>query len=272
VADSHGERFTLAEVGGDDPLAEMHAFTEGEERLNSAYGFDFLYAEKLTPQLVARVSEDWPESAGWPTWAFENHDAPRALSRWAAEDDRDAFARVKMLLLCALRGSIIIYQGEELGLPQVDVPFHRLRDPEAIANWPETLSRDGARTPMPWKAAVPNLGFSEAEPWLPPGECHRALAVDAQEEGRASILHFARECLALRSAHPALRHGSMRIIEAGEQRLVFERSFGGNRLLCTFNLSDQLAPYAPLREPLISTGEVNSNSLGPHAAVIEAIE
>jgi alpha-glucosidase len=270
VADSHGDRFTLAEVGGDDPLAEMHAFTR-DERLNSAYGFDFLYAEKLTPELVARVSRDWPESAGWPTWAFENHDAPRALSRWVAAEDREAFARIKMLLLCALRGSIIIYQGEELGLPQVDVPFHRLQDPEAIANWPETLSRDGARTPMPWSSAAPNLGFSEAEPWLPAGESHRALAVDTQEASGESILHFARECLALRRAHPALLHGSMRIVEAGEQRLVFERSSGGNRLLCTFNLSDRPAPYAPMRDPLISVGDVSSNSLGPHAAVIEEL-
>ena len=126
---------------------------------------------------VARVARDWPENAGWPSWAFENHDAPRAISRWCGGQHRDACVRAKMLLLCALRGSIIIYQGEELGLPQVDVPFERLQDPEAIANWPQTLSRDGARTPMPWNSAAPHLGFSTGEPWLPLGETHRALAI-----------------------------------------------------------------------------------------------
>ena len=128
-----------------------------------------------------------------------------------------------MLLLCSLRGSIIIYQGEELGLPQVDVPFDQLQDPEAIANWPQTLSRDGARTPMPWSSAAPNLGFSTSEPWLPVGQSHRALAVDAQEASTDSNLQFTRECLKLRSTHRALQHGSMRIVEAGEQRLVFDR-------------------------------------------------
>jgi alpha-glucosidase len=125
----------------------------------------------LTPKLVARVAKTGRKRReGWPSWAFENHDAPRAISRWVSEEHRDAFARTKMLLLCALRGSIILYQGEELGLPQVDVPFDRLQDPEAIANWPQTLSRDGARTPMPWSSTAPNLGFSTGEPWLPLGE------------------------------------------------------------------------------------------------------
>ena len=85
LTDRYGGRFTVAEVGGDDPLAEMHAFTADDARLNSAYGFNFLYADKLTPALVASVAEDWPEEAGWPSWAFENHDAPRAISRWADE-------------------------------------------------------------------------------------------------------------------------------------------------------------------------------------------
>ena len=137
VTDSYGDRFTLAEVGGEHSLSEMRAFTKGNRRLNSAYGFDFLYADQLTPELVARVAEDWPEGEGWPSWAFENHDAPRAISRWAREEDRDLVARAKMLLLCSLRGSIILYQGEELGLSQVDVPFEQLQDPEAIVNWPE---------------------------------------------------------------------------------------------------------------------------------------
>ena len=271
LTDSYGDRFTLAEVGGDHALAEMQAFTRGDDRLNSAYGFDFLYADKLTPALVARVAGEWPDSAGWPTWAFENHDAPRAISRWCDGEHPDACILTKLLLLCTLRGSIIVYQGEELGLPQVDVPFERLRDPEAIANWPETLSRDGARTPMPWRSTAPNLGFSSAEPWLPAGESHRPLAVDAQEQAVGSALHFARQCLNLRRAHPALRHGAMRIVEAGEQRLVFERVDGGERLRCTFNLSDRPARFRPEYRLLISAGDIGLEALGPFAALIEAV-
>ena len=272
VTDSYDDRFTLAEVGGDQPLAEMRAFTEGNRRLNSAYGFDFLYADALTPELVARVAEEWPEHAGWPSWAFENHDAPRALSRWAGEAYRERFARTKMLLLTCLRGSIILYQGEELGLTQVDVPFERLQDPEAIANWPQTLSRDGARTPMPWSSTAPNLGFSTAKPWLPAGEAHRLLAVDAQEETAGSMLQFTRDCLQMRRSYAALRQGAMRIIEAGEQRLVFEREDAGARLRCTFNLSDRPVPFAAAGNELFRSGDIDDGSLAPYAAVVEEIE
>ena len=271
VTDSYGGRFTLAEVGGDHALAEMKEFTGGDRRLNSAYGFDFLYAEKLTAKLVAAVSEDWPETAGWPSWAFENHDAPRAISRWSSEEDRDRFARLKMLLLATLRGSIILYQGEELGLPQVDVPFHRLQDPEAIANWPQTLSRDGARTPMPWQAGAPQLGFSEVEPWLPVGESHGPLAVDLQHSSADSLLRFTSEALKLRNAHPALRSGSMNILQADDQLLIFDRVIDGERLRCTFNLSGAPAKFASAGQMLFRLGDLDGNDVGPYSAVIEEI-
>jgi alpha-glucosidase len=271
VTDSYGERFTVAEVGGEHSLSEMHAFTEGNRRLNSAYGFDFLYAEALTPALVARVSEAWPEGDGWPSWAFENHDAPRAISRWIGEAHRDTFARTKMLLLSCLRGSIILYQGEELGLPQVNVPFEHLQDPEAIANWPQTLSRDGARTPMPWISNAPNLGFSTDTPWLPAGQTHAPLSVDQQEKDSASILAFTRECLRLRRVRPALRQGRMKIIEAGDQLLIFERADGRELMRCTFNLSDRPIGFTPTGIRLLGAGDIENGSLGPYAVIVEEI-
>ena len=268
VTDSYGDRFTLAEVGGDHALAEMRAFTEGNARLNSAYGFDFLYADSLTPDLVARVARDWPENAGWPTWAFENHDAPRAISRWSDEAHQERFARLKTLLLATLRGSIILYQGEELGLPQVDVPFDRLQDPEAIANWPQTLSRDGARTPMPWDSRSPQLGFSSVEPWLPVGADHADFAIDREEASGASLLQFTRQCLKLRNTHPVLRQGAMNVIRADDQLLVFERA-NGRRIRCTFNLSDRPANHNPLGNELVRVGDLDGGVLGAYSAVIE---
>ncbi|MEQ1399719.1 alpha-glucosidase, partial [Salmonella enterica] len=94
---------------------------------------------------------------------------------WTTPAHASAFARMKMLLLACLRGNIFLYQGEELGLTQVEIPFDALLDPEAIANWPMTLSRDGARTPMPWIGAAPDLGFGSETPWLPFGGDHNAL-------------------------------------------------------------------------------------------------
>ncbi|WP_340265933.1 alpha-amylase family glycosyl hydrolase [Sphingobium mellinum] len=255
LCDRYGAIFTMAEVGGNRAEEEMKAYTAGDKRLNSAYGFDFLYAGALTPALVADTVALWPDEPGmgWPSWAFENHDAPRALSRWCAARDRPAFARLKLMLLIALRGNPILYQGEELGLTQVDIPFDRLQDPEAIANWPLTLSRDGARTPIPWEAGASEAGFSTAPPWLPPGEENLAKAVDAQEADPDSLLNFTRAMLALRRDTPALRYGRLDLLLADDNRLVFRRVAGDQALLCAFNLSGQAVPWP---DPVASDGTV----------------
>src|SRR3546814_329857 len=185
----------------------MKLFTAGDRRLSSAYGFDFLYADRLTPQLVREAAEQWPDApgVGWPSWAFENHDAPRALSRWTPEGvDPAAFARMKMALLCALRGNIILYNGEELGLDQVEIPFEMVKDPEALKNWPLTLSRDGARTPLPWAAGESPAGFSSVDPWLPLGAAPGALGVDRHNDEPSSLPNHHLRPIGLPPAPPAL--------------------------------------------------------------------
>lgn len=245
VLDAYDAVFTVAEVGGPDALGEMHAFTSGDRRLSSAYGFNFLYAPRLTPALVANALNEWPDApgTGWPSWAFENHDAPRALSRWCGVRHQAAFARLKAMLLASLRGNIIVYQGEELGLTQVDIAFGELQDPEAIANWPLTLSRDGARTPMPWTVQDEQGGFSQTKPWLPLGEENIARAVDRQEADPGSLLALIRELIALRRVHPALRLGGCEILLADESRLVLRRCHDGESIVAVFNFSDQQAPW-----------------------------
>lgn len=241
LTDQYDGIFTVAEVGGDDADREMKLFTRGEDHLNSAYSFAFLYAEEFRPSTVCAALAAWPDDpgVGWPSWAFENHDAPRALSRWSVPRHHDAFARLKMLILMALRGNIILYQGEELGLTQVDIPFELLRDPEAIANWPLTLSRDGARTPMPWNGAAHDAGFGALEPWLPVGAENAARAVDVQTADPDSLLNLTRSLLALRKAHPALHHGTVSRCETQGQLLVLERQAAGERLRVVANFGDE---------------------------------
>jgi alpha-glucosidase len=265
LTDDYGARFTVAEVGGDDAEREMKLFTQGASRFNSAYGFDFLYADALTPAVVADTVALWPDTPGlgWPSWAFENHDAPRAISRWTTPDARPAFGAMKMLLLTCLRGNIFLYYGEELNMTQVDIPFEKLQDPEAIANWPLTLSRDGARTPMPWKGDAPDLGFGSRDPWLPFGPDHAALAVDRQEADPHSMLALTRRLLATRNANAALRMGSMEIVTATDTLLVFERRHGNQTMLCAFNFGADPLDWTPDAPDVWTVAEsVNDAAIG----------
>jgi alpha-glucosidase len=269
--------FTVAEVGGELADQEMKLFTAGDNRLNSAYGFTFLYAEALTAELVASTFAEWPGEAGegWPSWAFSNHDAPRALSRWTAPEHRDALARLCLLLLMSLRGNAFLYYGEELGLPQVEVPYERLRDPEAIANWPQTLGRDGARTPMPWTSSAPWGGFSSVEPWLPMGPDHLALSVEAQEKDPNSFLHYTRKMVALRKRHAALRLGRVSEVSAEEPVLAFHRETEGEALACLFNLSDKpvRVKLPPASAVIARTGDIDfaAGVIGPFGGLVAQV-
>lgn len=244
--DEYPGRFTVAEVGGPDPLAEMKAFTADGKRLDSAYNFDFLYAERLTAPLVRRSLMQWQGGAdeGWPSWAFSNHDAPRAVSRWSQGVDSDQMARLMLLLLLALRGNAFIYQGEELGLPQGQVAFEDLQDPEAIANWPHSLGRDGARTPMPWVAKAPHAGFTSGNrSWLQLDLSHAPLAVDAQSRTPTSMLNYTRGLLAQRRTLPSLADGTIRLLDAPDALVAFVRSGADGDILCVYNLSDQTVDW-----------------------------
>lgn len=244
LADSFGEIYTVAEVPGPDPLPEMRAFT-AQGRLSAAYSFDFLYAKSLSPRRVKASQMNWagPFADGWPAWAFSNHDAPRCISRWCpAGGDLQAYAKMTNALLLCLRGNAILYQGEELGLTQADIAFEDLQDPEAIANWPHTLGRDGARTPMPWINDNGYAGFSEAKPWLPIGEGHARLAAAAQYGQPFSVLEFTRLFIALRNSSDALKLGDVRFLEGPPSLILMEREWNGDRLLCVFNTSGDQQP------------------------------
>lgn len=259
VVDEYDGVFTVAEVGGPEPLAEMKAFTANGKRLNSAYSFDFLYADKLSATQAEKSVMAWTGAPGegWPSWAFSNHDAPRAVSRWAREKDLDRAARLYAMLLVSLRGNIFIYQGEELGLPQGDVPFEALQDPEAIANWPLTLGRDGARTPMPWRHGAANSGFSVANPWLPVDPRHDALSIDLQEADPRSTLSFVKRLIRLRRASDTLRLGSVSFYDAPDGVIAFSRLYEGDRIVCVFNIGEEESSWLPndvASEMIIATG------------------
>lgn len=204
---------------------------------HSAYSFVFLRRSFSAGVIRHSVEALLAGSAtAGPYWAFSNDDVPRAVSRWGAGGDPRAFAKVLTAVLTCLRGTAFLYQGEELGLPQAEVPFERLQDPEAKVFWPVYHSRDGARTPMPWRPDLPGAGFSPKEPWLPVDPRHYPLAVELQEDDPTSVLRFTRLFLAWRNQRTALRTGSITFLEAPEPLLIFLRSYALERLMCAFNL------------------------------------
>ncbi len=304
TTDKYDAIFTLAEIGGEE-LKEVKGYIEGEHRLHSAYGFDFLYSDVMTPTLLKDALGGWlgktneePIAGAWPSWTFSNHDAPRAVSRWSpagdskltsldsdkpsisATENLQQWAKLYGLLLASLRGNIILYQGEELGLPQGDVPFEQLQDPEAIANWPSTLGRDGARTPMPWRQNAPQAGFSNAaSTWLPIDPRHKALCVDAQEKDSASTLHFFRRVLSFRASSAALKYGSLQFLTAPEGCIAFLRVSPPEKLLCFCNLNAEPAPLgehaAALKSALIRIGlgdDPTCETIPPGAGFIARVE
>ena len=237
---------TLGEISSQPGAMErVTACTEGADRLHMAYtlrllrgGFDWATVTDLVRHPAGRGSD------GWICWSFSNHDVERAVSRWNTAG-RDApvdaaFARLLMALLLSLRGSICLYQGEELGLPEATLVEEDLRDPFGITYWPEFRGRDGSRTPMPWTARGPHAGFTTAEKaWLPVPDTHRPLAVDAQEAEEASVLHAFRRFLQWRRGVPALVNGSLEPVVLPSPLVGFVREHMGGRVLAVFNLSDQ---------------------------------
>jgi alpha-glucosidase len=249
--EEYPDRFTVAEVGGPEPLAEMKAFTANGKRLDSAYNFDFLYAPDLTAERIKESLRNWDGTPGegWPSWAFSNHDAPRSTTRWSDTSNFEQMARLAMMILLSLRGNPIIYQGEELALPQGQVAFEDLQDPEAIANWPHTLGRDGARTPFPWAAHEPQAGFSNAnQTWLKVDPVHATRAVDTQNDRESSALNYTRELLAVRKSLLPLLSGASELLHTPDEIVAFVRRMGEDAVLCAYNLSDQTLDWSPPQE------------------------
>ena len=240
VLDGYRERMTVAEISSASSLERMVEYTCGTGRLHTAYSF-LLLGERFDPAFISELMRPWQDKAtggsrSWPTWAFSNHDTVRVATRWAGPNADPARCQQLIALLACLRGTIVLYQGEELGLPESEIPLEQLQDPYGKANWPLNKGRDGCRTPMPWRAGAHAGGFTSGTPWLAFEARHRALAVDVQEARSDSTLNFTRRVLAHRRQHPELRLGSFEPLVADHDLLVAWRRLDGDASLVAFNL------------------------------------
>ena len=244
LVDGYPGTATLGENSSEDSLATMAVYTS-DRRLHMGYSFELL-TDDLSAAFVRRTVEALEAKLidGWPCWAISNHDVKRVLSRWGGDAPTPDLAKLLTALVASLRGSVCIYQGEELGLPEAEIGFDHLRDPYGIAFWPNFKGRDGCRTPMPWNEGD-DAGFSTATPWLPIPPAHRALAVSRQDGDPESVLSGFREFMRWRREHDALRLGSIRFFDAPEPVLAFAREHAGHTLIVVFNLG-ALATTVPL--------------------------
>jgi alpha-glucosidase len=218
-------------------------YTSGVDKMHMCYAFEFLANDKITVARVKQVMTDFMNVApeGWACWAFSNHDVVRHATRWGTGvNDPDRYMRLLVGLLMTLRGSVCLYQGEELGLTEADLAYEDLQDPYGIQFWPDFKGRDGCRTPMVWSEHEQSAGFTVGQPWLPVPPEHRHLAVDAQDHVQASMLNHYRRLLAFRHAHRPLAKGALEFHESGDNVLSIIRRDGNETIFCAFNLSEEM--------------------------------
>lgn len=237
LLDEYDGRTSVGEVGdGSRALKIVGEYTEGDDLLHMCYTFDLLgpdFSAKHFQGAVERFEDAVAD--GWVCWAFSNHDVNRHLTRWLqAGDDPAHLAKFSVAMLTSLRGSLCIYQGEELALQEANIAFEDLTDPYGIRFWPAYKGRDGCRTPMVWESGSDNGGFTNGKPWLPVSDAHKAASVDTQGEG--SVLAAYRETLAFRSAHIAVQTGDITFLPASGNVMAFLRTDPTETLLFVFNL------------------------------------
>ncbi|MEO7222564.1 MAG: alpha-amylase family glycosyl hydrolase, partial [Devosia sp.] len=242
LLDEFGAKTSVGEIGDSQHQLEvMSQYTSGTNRLHMAYTFDFLGGEFSAAHFrkaIDLTERNAPE--GWICLAFSNHDVVRHISRWSTHGQQETFTRLASTMLLSMRGSVCLYQGEELGLTEAELAFEDLVDPYGIEFWPQFKGRDGCRTPMVWQTQSQQGGFTTAtRAWLPVPADHMTKAVDRQTNDGGSVLSHYRAMLAFRKAHPALIRGMIKTLDAPEGVLAFLREGEGERVYCAFNMSEK---------------------------------
>ena len=241
LIDEYPGTFTLGESGDDHPYKLAQQYCKKNKRLHTMYNPHLCggNTKALTSGLIREPIERFLNEApdAYPTWAFSNHDVVRAASRWLPESDgfsyHTDFSKMLIALLGCLYGSIIMYQGEEFGLPEAKLQFEELQDPWGQHLWPQWQGRDGCRTMIPWDK-------NTQDGWLPMAHKNVDLHFGSQDTDSASPLNFSRHFLNWRKKQPALKYGKIIFQETGnDQVLHFQRELKEEKIDCLFNFSKQ---------------------------------
>ncbi|HVS06758.1 MAG TPA: alpha-amylase family glycosyl hydrolase [Candidatus Dormibacteraeota bacterium] len=224
-------------------VRSMAAYYGQGDELHLAFNFTYVHAP-FEASALARVvaeSEVIIPAMGWPVWTVSNHDVSRVMSRWAGGDERKL--RCALLSLLTLRGTPVVYYGDEIGMPDTRLRKADLQDPLGKRFWPEPRGRDPERTPMQWSNA-PGGGFTQVgvRPWLPTGDVTARNVADQQRD-RSSILYFVRDLIAVRRQRSDLRSGSYKQLPSPAGVWAWQR---GDGTVIALNMSDE-----PVKVPTI---------------------
>jgi alpha-glucosidase len=208
------------------------------------------FKELSAPQYRAHIKA--VESAGgWPVFVITNHDIVRSYTRYADGAHNDDIAKMMAGMYLTLRGTPIMYYGEEIGMENNDPKRKEdVKDPIGRAGWPKEIGRDGERTPMQWNDSA-NAGFSKAKPWLPVPSSYKTHNVAAEMKDENSVLGFYRQLLALRHKEPALLDGDYTSInESDPNILAYLRRYKDDAILVVLNMSASDQEVRPGLSPL----------------------
>jgi alpha-glucosidase len=211
-------------------------YGSGDDELTLAFNFPFALSDfdAETLSTIVATSDSLIPPEGWPVWMASNHDVGRFSSRWCSDDERKI--RCVLLALMTMRGTPFLYYGDEIGMPEVDVPRDRRKDPVGLRSGSPRAGRDPCRTPMQW-TSDPGAGFTspDAAPWLPFGDFGRC-NVAAQRDDPTSVLNFTRDLIAFRRAEPDLSRAPYEAVADSGAPWAWRR---GDRYLVALNMSDE---------------------------------
>ncbi len=258
-----GERIGVAEAWAPDNHRLANYIRPDE--LHQAFNFHFLGTPWQAEQLRSVIDESLAtaDAVGAPTvWVLSNHDSTRRVTRYGDGPHGVRRARAAALLMLALPGSAYVYQGDELGLPEVsDLPDDVLQDPVWARSGGTDRGRDGCRVPIPWTDQAPTYGFGEptATSWLPAPPTWAALSVASQDADAASILNLYRTALHLRASAPGFAGETMRWLDGPRNTLLLQRDHG---LVCAVNVGAQSVTLRPPAQILCASGPVDRGPMG----------
>ncbi len=278
LADRYRDRVLIGEISlPNDRLARWYG-TPDRPQVHLPSNFQLMesvWDAATLKQTITEYEASLP-SFGWPNWVIGNHDAPRIAARIG-----EAQARVAAMLLLTLRGTPTLYQGDEIGIGEVEIPPDRVHDPQDLRQPGLGIGRDQSRTPIPWDDSA-HAGFSTVDPWLPLNEDWRVRNVTAQDRDASSLLSLYRTLLALRRSHDALAIGDFTLVDAAENVLAYTRRHADECLLIALNLSDQTRPLSQslpsdtcVADVLASTlmpSTVRPSNIGPSNRELRAID